>query len=134
MKSFGLLKIDHHTADIYTLGGKEEHKITEETLQDPKHLHWHLHNKKVKNGTSKPNDTAYFKEVYNDIKGFDSIIVASHGTGKSNEGANFIKFLEQHHKDIASKVYGTVATDDHETEAQLLAKVDYDALLVHLKK
>ncbi|WP_281612527.1 hypothetical protein [Flammeovirga sp. SubArs3] len=132
--SIALLKIDHHGADIYKLGGKTEGEIASEQPYDPEHIHWHLHNKKVKNGKNNNEDTAFFKDIINDLQGFKGLVVASHGTGKANEGDVFIKYLEDHHKSLHQLVISKVETDEHETEKQLLAKIDEAALLDHLRK
>lgn len=132
--TIALLKIDHHGAVVYTLGGLEEGVVDTNTPYDPEKLHWHLHNKKVNNGKNNNEDVHFIKEVIDEIKDFKGLVIASHGKGKANEGDVFKKYLEQHHKNLHNMVISTIETDEHETEKQMLAKVDHEALLEHLRK
>ncbi len=134
---FALLKIDHKKAVIYKLGGLDEGKVGEEIPFDPSKKRFKLHQRGIFTweGQRAPEDFTYFKQVIKDIKEYDGIVIASHGSGSSNEGSNFIKYLkEHHHNDIAGKILDEVKTDEHETENQLLAKVDHKLLLNHLGK
>ncbi|QZT37310.1 hypothetical protein K5X82_00095 [Halosquirtibacter xylanolyticus] len=122
----GMLKIDHHEAVLYLLGGIEEGKVLEEIPADPRHRRWHIHHKKSLHlkGQNNPEDHRYFKELIHDIRGLTGIVLVGHGTGKSNEAHNFEKYMDEHHKDLKNIVIGHLVEDHHETEKELLAAAD----------
>ncbi len=136
-KKYALLRLDHKEAVIYQLGGAEEKEVKAEIPNDPNKKRVHLHKKNIFTwkGQRAPEDYTYFKEIIKDLRGFDGFVIASHGTGKSNEGENFVKYLkEHHHNDMAQKILEVIKSDEHDTENQLLAKVDHDLLLTHLHR
>lgn len=133
-KTIGLLKIDHHGAVIYQLGGIDEKILNTNIPYDPEKIHWHLHNKKVNDGKNNNEDIHFFKEIISELNNFSGLVIASHGNGKANEGNLFKKFLETHHKGIFNMIVSSIETDEHETENEMLAKVDHNALLTHLRK
>ncbi|QZE15152.1 hypothetical protein K4L44_04790 [Halosquirtibacter laminarini] len=122
----GLLKIDHHEALFYILGGLEEGKTWKDIPSDPRLRRWHMHHKKSLKlkGQNNPEDHKFFKEIISEIRDCKSIILVGHGKGKSNEAESFHKYMIEHHKDLKELVIAILNEDNHETEKQMLAEAD----------
>lgn len=121
----GLIKLDRKNATIYKLGNRDEREIVEFTMEHKFDLGHRGHDAQI--------DISYLKEIEKSLKVFDGIIIASHGTGKSNEGEILKKHLETHDHILAEKIIKLIETDEHETENQLLAKADSLLELKHYK-
>jgi hypothetical protein len=118
-----LVVIDHREARIYSteLHGAVPQRITP---YDPFGFGRDLHYKQDdSNGQRKPESKSFYEAVAKTLAGAKQILMFGTGTGASSAMEQLLLDLKQHHKDIAARVVGSVAVDEHHlTEDQLLAK------------
>lgn len=118
-----LVVIDHRGARIYQSDahGTVPHCITPD---DPggfgKHLHYVQDDS---NGQRKPEHRSFYEAVAARLQGAEKILIFGSSTGASSAMGQLLAELEHHHKDLAKRVVGSLALDEHHlTEDQVLAK------------
>jgi hypothetical protein len=118
-----LVVIDHREARIYSteLHGTVPQRITP---YDPFGFGRDLHyNQDDSNGQRKPEQKSFYEAVAKTLRGAKQILMFGTGTGASSAMEQLVLDLKKNHHDIAQRVIGTVAVDEHHlTENQLLAK------------
>jgi hypothetical protein len=118
-----LVVIDHRQARIYSteLHGSVPKRIAP---YDPFGFGRDLHyNQDDSTGQRKPELKSFYEAVAKTLQNAKQIILFGTGTGSASAMEQLLLNLKQHHKDIAGRVVGSVAVDEHHlTEAQLLAK------------
>lgn len=118
-----LVVIDHREARIYSteLHGTVPHRITP---YDPFGFGRDLHyNQDDSNGQRKPERRSFYDAVAKTLQGAKQILMFGTGTGASSAMEQLIADLKKNHREIAERVVGSIAVDEHHlTEDQLLAK------------
>lgn len=118
-----LVVIDHREARIFSteLHGSVPQRITP---YDPFGYGRDLHyNQDDSNGQRKPEQKPFYEAVAKTLHAAEQILIFGTGTGASSAMERLVDELRLHHKDVAGRVVGTVAVDEHHlTEDQLLAK------------
>jgi hypothetical protein len=118
-----LVVIDHREARIYKtdLKGSVPERITP---FDPHGFGRYLHSvTDDSNGQRKPERKSFYEAVAKSLKGAGQIVVFGTATGASSAMEQLIANLKQHHADVAKRILGSVAVDEHHlTEGQLLAR------------
>jgi hypothetical protein len=118
-----LVVIDHREARIYSteLHGSVPQRITP---YDPFGFGRDLrYNQDDSNGQRKPELKSFYEAVAKTLQGAQKILMFGTGTGASSAMEHLLANLKAHHHEIASRVVGAVAVDEHHlTEAQLLSK------------
>jgi hypothetical protein len=118
-----LVVIDHREARIYSTEsrGTVPHRVTP---YDPFGFGRDLHyNQDDSNGQRKPEQKSFYEAVAKTLQGAKQILMFGTGTGASSAMEQLLLHLKKHHHDLASKVIGSFALDEHHlTEDQLLAK------------
>jgi hypothetical protein len=118
-----LVVIDHREARIYSteLSGSVAQRITP---YDPFGFGRDLHyNQDDSNGQRKPERKSFYEAVAKTLRGAKQILIFGTGTGASSAMEQLLLDLKEHHHDVAERVVGSIAVDEHHlTEAQLLAK------------
>jgi hypothetical protein len=118
-----LVVIDHREARIFSteLHGAVAQQITP---YDPHGFGRALHyNQDNSNGQRKPELKSFYEAVAKTLHGARQILMFGTGTGASSAMEALLIDLKHNHADIAKRVVGSVAVDEHHlTEAQLLAK------------
>jgi len=118
-----LVVIDHREARIYSteLQGSVPQRIAP---YDPFGYGRDLHyNQDDSNGQRKPEQKSFYEAVAKTLRGAKQILMFGTGTGASSAMEQLLLDLKKNHPEIAERVVGSVAVDEHHlTEAQLLAK------------
>jgi hypothetical protein len=118
-----LVVIDHREARIYSteLHGSVPQRIAP---YDPFGFGRDLHyNQDDSNGQRKPERKSFYEAVAKTLHGAQQILMFGAGTGASSAMEQLLAELKLHHPDIAKRVVGSIAVDEHHlTEDQLLAK------------
>lgn len=118
-----LVVIDHREARIYSteLHGSVPQRIAP---YDPFGFGRDLHyNQDDSNGQRKPEQKSFYEAVAKTLRGAKQILLFGTGTGASSAMEQLLLDLRRHHQDIANRVVGSIAVDEHHlTESQLLAK------------
>ena len=118
-----LVVIDHREARIYKteLKGSVPERITP---FDPHGYGRYLHSvTDDSNGQRKPERKSFYEAVAKSLKGAGQIVLFGTGTGASSAMEQLIANLKHHHADLARRIVGSVAVDEHHlTEGQLLAR------------
>ena len=118
-----LVVIDHREARIYSadLHGTVPHRITP---YDPFGFARDLHyNQDDSNGQRKPELKSFYEAVAKTLHGAKQILIFGTGTGASSAMEALLADLKKNHHDLAERVIGSVAVNEHHlTEDQLLAK------------
>jgi len=118
-----LVVIDHREARIYRteLHGTVPERITP---YDPFGFGRDLHyNQDDSNGQRKPERKSFYEAVARTLSGAQRILIFGTGTGASSAMEQLLLDLKKNHPDLAERVIGSVAVDEHHlTEDQLLAK------------
>ncbi len=118
-----LVVIDHRQARIYSaeLHGSVPQKITP---YDPYGFDRDLHyNQDDSNGQRKPEKKSFYEAVAQTLEDAQQILLFGTGTGASSAMEALVAELKHNHRDIAKRIVGTHAIDEHHmTEDQLLAK------------
>jgi hypothetical protein len=118
-----LVVIDHREARIYSaeLHGSVPQRITP---YDPFGFGRALHyNQDDSNGQRKPELKSFYDAVIKTLHGATQILMFGTGTGASSAMNQLLLYLKEHHHDLAGRVVGSIAVDEHHlSEDQLLAK------------
>jgi hypothetical protein len=118
-----LVVIDHREARIYSteLHGSVPQRIAP---YDPFGFGRDLHyNQDDSNGQRKPEQKSFYEAVAKTLRGAKQILMFGTGTGASSAMEQLLLNLKKHHRDIAERVVGSIAVDEHHlTDDQLLAK------------
>ncbi len=118
-----LVVIDHREARIYTteLRGSVPERIAP---YDPFGFGRNLHyNQDDSNGQRKPEQKSFYEAVAKTLQGAQQVLMFGTGTGASSAMEHLLAELKRNHKDLAKRVVGSMAVDEHHlTEDQLLAK------------
>jgi hypothetical protein len=118
-----LVVIDHREARIYKteLKGTVPERITP---FDPHGFGRYLHSvTDDSNGQRIPERKSFYEAVTRSLKGAGQIVLFGTGTGASSAMEQLIGHLKHHHADVAKRIVGSVAVDEHHlTEGQLLAR------------
>jgi hypothetical protein len=118
-----LVVIDHREARIYSteLHGSVPQKITP---YDPFGFGRDLHyNQDDSNGQRKPEQKSFYEAIAKTLRGAQQIVMFGTGTGASSAMEQLLLDLKKHHHELAERVVGSIAVDEHHlTEDQLLAK------------
>jgi len=118
-----LVVIDHREARVYTteLHGSVPHRIVP---YDPFGFGRDLHyNQDDSNGQRKPERKSFYEAVARTLRGAEQILMFGTATGASSAMEQLLIDLKKNHPDLAARVVGSIAVDEHHlTEAQLLAR------------
>jgi hypothetical protein len=118
-----LVVIDHREARIYSteLHGSVPQRIAP---YDPFGFGRDLHyNQDDSNGQRKPEQKSFYEAVAKTLRGAEQILLFGAGTGASSAMEHLIAELKSRHPDIAMRIVGSTAVNEHHlTEDQLLAK------------
>jgi len=116
-----LLVIDHHQARLFRseMGGAVPMQILpHEPTEYFRHAH---HSRDFTRGKEIPDPNTFFEPVAKELQSHGQILIFGTGTGESSEMEQFKTWLKHHHPEIAKRVIGAVAVDEHHlTEGQLL--------------
>jgi hypothetical protein len=132
-----LVVIDHREARIYKteLKASVPERITP---FDPHGYGRYLHSvTDDSNGQRKPERKSFYEAVARSLKGADQIVLFGTATGASSAMEQLMANLKHHHADVAKRIVGSVAVDEHHlTEGQLLARARefYGSALKPLKR
>jgi len=118
-----LVVIDHREARIFSteLHGSVPQRITP---YDPFGFGRDLrYNQDDSNGQRKPEQKSFYEAVAKTLQGAEQILMFGTGTGASSAMEQLLAELKRHHHDLAKRVVGSIAVNEHHlTEDQLLAK------------
>lgn len=118
-----LVVIDHREARIFSaqMHGSVPHRVTP---YDPHGYGRNLHNDQDDgNGQRKPAPKEFYEAISKTLHGAEQILLFGTGTGGGSAMAELLADLKKHHHDLAERVIGSIAVDEHHlTENQLLAK------------
>lgn len=118
-----LVVVDHRQARIFKTelhGAVPQRVIPHDPDGSGRYLHSVTNDA---NGQRKPEQRSYYDAIAKALHGADAVLVFGGGTGASSAMEQLIAELQQHHKDLAARVVGSVVVNDHHmTEDQLLAK------------
>ena len=118
-----LVVIDHREARIYRaeLHGSLPERITP---FDPQGFGRRLHYvQDDSNGQRKPERKSFYQDVARRLRGAGQILLFGTGTGASSAMQQLLAELKLHHFDVAQRIVGSIAVDEHHlTENQLLAR------------
>jgi len=118
-----LVVIDHREARVFSteMHGSVPQRITP---YDPFGLDRALHyNQDDANGQRKPEKKSFYEAVAKTLRGAEQILLFGNGTGSSSAMEALIAELKHNHHDIAQRIVGSFAVDEHHLTAdQLLAK------------
>jgi hypothetical protein len=118
-----LVVIDHREARIYSA---ETHGAVPETITpyDPFGFGRDLrYNQDDSNGQRKPERKSFYDAVARTLRGAEKILIFGTGTGASSAMEHLLAELRHNDRDIAERIVGSIAVDEHHlTEDQLLAK------------
>jgi stalled ribosome rescue protein Dom34 len=107
--------LDHHEARIFHV---DLDGFDERTLRAPVH-HLHRHPKGSSEPHAHPEDEhRFFADVTKALATAEQILVL----GPSNAKSAFLRYVQDHARDLAGKIVG-VETTDHPTDAQIVAHV-----------
>jgi hypothetical protein len=118
-----LVVIDHREARIYRT---ELHGSVPQRIKpyDPFGFGRDLHyNQDDSNGQRKPELKSFYEAVAKTLENARQIVMFGTGTGASSAMEQLLRDLKKNHPDVAKRVIGSAAVDEHHlTEDQLLAK------------
>jgi hypothetical protein len=118
-----LVVIDHREARIYRteMQGAVPKRIEP---YDPFGFGRALHNDETDgDGRRKPEQRSFYEAVAKTLAGAEKILLFGTATGASSAMEQLLADLQKHHRDLAARVAGSIAIDEHHlTDDQLLAK------------
>jgi hypothetical protein len=118
-----LVVIDHQGARVYRT---ETHGSVPQRIvpYDPHGFGRHLHSANMEtDGKRAPENKDFYASVAKTLRGADQVLVFGSGTGESSAMEQLLADLKRNHADVAARVIGSVAIDEHHmSEGQLLAK------------
>jgi hypothetical protein len=118
-----LLVIDHHEARIFhvEVSGAVAQRILPQKAED--FFRHARDSKEVSRGQEKPDPNSFFEPVSKALQSSGPILIFGTGSGTSSEAEQFSAWLKIHHAEMAGRIIGLVAVDEHHlSESQLLAK------------
>ncbi len=90
------------------------------------HAHKIHHRAGNPSGTYEDASSEYWRAVTESLSPAGAILLLGHGKGKANASHQWVAYVEQHHKDVASKVVADVRVDiDHLDHEQVLRLAQY---------
>jgi len=117
-----LLDLAHQESSVYLVlrDGAEVQRIQP---YDPWFHRHHLDHRKENTfeGQRAPEQPSYFAELAEACKAANQLLIVGHGSGHSDLRALFLEYLGKSRPEILQKVIQVSTTDDHLTQAQLLA-------------
>ena len=118
-----LVVIDHREARIFSTemhGSVPQRIIPYDPFGFDRDLHYNQDNS---NGQRKPEKKTFYEAVAKTLSGAKQILLFGTGTGSSSAMEALVAELKQNYHDIAQRIIGTFAVEEHHlTEYQLLAK------------
>lgn len=118
-----LVVIDHQQARIYSAelhGTKPQHIRPYDPYGFGRALHF-VHT--GGDGELRPERKSFYEAVAKTLRGAQQILVFGTATGASSAMEHLLLDLKKHHHDVAERIIGSVAVDEHHlTDDQLLAK------------
>ena len=118
-----LVVIDHQQARIFSA---ELHGTTPQHVRpyDPYGFGRDLHFTHTGgDGELRPERKSFYEAVAKTLRGAKQILVFGTATGASSAMEHLLLDLKKHHHDVAERIIGSVAVDEHHlTDDQLLAK------------
>ncbi|MCB0919152.1 MAG: hypothetical protein KDC39_11360 [Actinobacteria bacterium] len=119
-----IVALDYHRARIFDIARRAS-AVEDVDAPDPWLLNRHLHHKyyfEHQHYDLDQSDTdKMFEAIHADLKPYEHVVVAGHGSGKANAAQVFEKWLAKHHRESTGKIVGTVRIDiDDITDHQLL--------------
>jgi hypothetical protein len=118
-----LLVIDHHEARIFR---SEMHGAMPRQIlpHQPDDYFRHAHNSRdFSKGREKPDPNSFFEPISRALQAPGPILIFGCGTGMGSEMEQFAAWLKVHHPEMAKRIIGSLAIDEHHlTQAELLAK------------
>jgi hypothetical protein len=118
-----LLVIDHHEARVFRseMHGAIPQQILPHARED--YFRHARHSDQVSRGKEKPDPSSFFEPVAKAMQGAGSIVIFGTGTGMSSEMEQFVAWTKHHHPELAQRIVGTLAIDEHHlSDDQILAK------------
>ena len=122
-KSLWLVVIDHHEARLFR-PDMQGATMLQILPHEPSEFFRHAPNsKEFARGREKPEANSFFAPVAKALQNAGKILLFGNGTGTSSEMDLFAAWLKSHHPEVAARIIGTVAIDEHHlTNEQILAK------------
>ncbi len=118
-----LVVIDHREARIFKteLHGSTPQRITPfDPHESRRHLHYVADDS---NGQRRPELKSFYEAVTRTLGGAEKILILGTATGSSSAMEHLVAELKEHHPDLARRVVGTIAVNEHHmTEPQMLAE------------
>lgn len=118
--------IGHAGARIYQLPQDKAHHAPHETH----HLHHAIarrqHDADREKGS--PADHRFFDAIARDVPADARIVVVSHGTGQSNEGAHLMDYMAKHHPSVHDRIARVMVADLTHTSVPKQLRLARDAL------
>jgi hypothetical protein len=102
-----LIVMDHHEAKIYQVDDMQTPSgVRAIKPHDPHHFLHHLTHKEQsrERGQRAPEEAAYYTEIAEALASGGRIVLAGHGTGKSNAVHHLADFLRAHHVETSQRV------------------------------
>ncbi len=118
-----LLVIDHRQARIFRseMQGTTPHQLLPHEPAD--YFRHGPNSMEVSRGKEKPDPNSFFEPVAKALQAAGQILIFGTGTGMSSEMDQFIAWTKSHYPELAKRIIGSVAVDEHHlSEDQLLAK------------
>jgi hypothetical protein len=118
-----LLVLDHQEARIFR--AEMRGSIPDRILpHEPSAFFRHAHNSRdFSRGREKPDPNSYFEPLAAALQAAGGILIFGTGTGMGSEMEQFVAWSKEHRPDLAGRIVGSVAVDEHHlSEAQLLAR------------
>jgi hypothetical protein len=118
-----LLVIDHQEARIFR---SKMHGAVPQEIQphEPGDFFRHAQDsKEASRGKERPDPNSFFEPVAKALQPAKQILVFGVGKGMSSEMEQFIAWSKIHHPEMAGRIIGSLAVDEHHlTQDQILAK------------
>jgi hypothetical protein len=119
-----LMVVDHHGARIFRVDVASA-DAAEHTIRpyDPHHFLHHLTHKDQsrEQGQRTPEEPAFYEKIADAAALGGRLVIAGHGTGKSNAAHYLVDYLRKHHVETYQRVIGEIDTDlSSMTDHQLL--------------
>jgi len=118
-----LLVIDHHEARIFHAEMQGSVPLRIFPYGTGEYFRHTEDSKATSRGQEKPNPNTFFEPVAKALQAAGPILVFGTGTGTSSEMEQFATWSRAHRPDVARRIVGSVAVDEHHlSEGQLLQK------------
>lgn len=121
---FVLLTITRDEAKLWATGLEKATKPEKIKALDDKGRHHHVKQAQHHKGHGVDADEKiFFESITKAISPASEVLVLGHGSGKSNAAHNFVNFLKDKHKDVATKIVAELDLDiDRLSENEVLAQ------------